>query len=185
MPKRNENPCEATTRDGKTCRVSAMPGGGGRCHLHTSRPLTDARWKAARENALQHGWFATGVRDEKRRARLEEILAGLGNRGDEVQRRLVAHALLRAEGVAEWEANREEPSPLGAPALAAASKAVASLPEEAASEDHRIDEAEILRHVEALMEREPELFIRRYPPPVQDAIRRAIREGGEPIGGAE
>lgn len=166
--------CGEPTRDGTPCPITPLSGSGGRCHRHAGLLPTWAQAEAARTNPVKHGYFAKGLIDESERRLYAETAEAIAEPWT-IKRELAAFALVRAARVAKWEAESGKPSALATAAFATATRAVAEVPVEAAKDHRCLDDAEIVRQVEALLA-DPEVFLKRYAPAVQEGIRAVLRE---------
>lgn len=168
--------CTATTASGTPCRAAAMAGGKA-CVHHAGLARTEAQREASRNNPLQHGARARGVRDDEwevYRAYQEAI-----PEPDALKRDQLALILTRRDRVMELEAHAEDPvayAAAAARALDAAGRALDRMPDAPPPkpEDDPILVAQIVQD----LSRDPEIFLKRLHPDVQEEIRGVLRRAG-------
>jgi hypothetical protein len=169
--------CDAPTQSGRPCTLVPMPGRGGRCHVHAGIGPTASQQAASRQNRVTHGLHMKDFRDETERAVHDEVLHG-DVETHTMQRQALAAARLRLARILDLETT-EGPSRYAQAAFNQFRVLLKETPASSEKPFNPLEEAALIQQMNDLLRVHPELFIEGYPPPVQAAILKVIREGGE------
>jgi hypothetical protein len=156
-----------------------MAGRGGRCYAHAGLSRTDAQREATKKNRKTSGLYINGFLNDDERAVHDEALTGEVEKVT-LQREALAASRVRLVRLLAWESKEGKTSRDTPRAFEQFTRALRETPESAEKPFNPLEEAALIKQMNDLLREHPELFIEGYPPPVQAAILKVIREGGAP-----
>lgn len=170
--------CQGRTREDKPCRAMAMAGSSF-CISHSGLPRTEAQRQAVRFNRIKHGGFVRGIREEEQA--LYDDYWECVPEPDPVKRDQVVKALVRRDRVLAREAAaKDDEAHLhaghAAHALDAAGRALDKVPRVEPKPPE--EDPELVGRIAKELSEDPEIFLKRLHPDVQEELRVVLRRAG-------